>query len=225
MIGYMNGLALTILVGQLPKLFGFSTDANGLIAEAKAFVNGLSAGDAVGAAVAIGLGQPGADPRDRPLAAARARRTRRGGRGDRGHLGVRSVEPRRLARRQPAQGLSAAHLAAPGVGFSAARGRRARHRVGRAHRHDLDRLGLRRAHRSGGQRRRRDDRDRRGQPRGGLFPGLPGQHQRVAHGGRRAGGREDPGHRPGRGRGDRADAGARPRAVQEPPATPRWRRW
>src|SRR6201982_1907421 len=55
MIGYMNGLALTILVGQLPKLFGFSTDANGLIAEAKAFVNGLSAGDAVGAAVAIGL--------------------------------------------------------------------------------------------------------------------------------------------------------------------------
>ena len=26
-IGYMNGLALTIIVGQLPKLFGFSTDA------------------------------------------------------------------------------------------------------------------------------------------------------------------------------------------------------
>ncbi len=54
-IGYMNGLALTILVGQLPKLFGFSTDANGLIDEARAFVDGLSAGDAVGAAVAIGL--------------------------------------------------------------------------------------------------------------------------------------------------------------------------
>ena len=27
-IGYMNGLALTILVGQLPKLFGFSVDAD-----------------------------------------------------------------------------------------------------------------------------------------------------------------------------------------------------
>ena len=27
MLGYMNGLALTILVGQLPKLFGFSVDA------------------------------------------------------------------------------------------------------------------------------------------------------------------------------------------------------
>ncbi len=53
-IGYMNGLALTILIGQLPKLFGFSTDADGLINEARAFVDGLSAGDAVGAAVAIG---------------------------------------------------------------------------------------------------------------------------------------------------------------------------
>jgi high affinity sulfate transporter 1 len=54
-IGYMNGLALTILIGQLPKLFGFSTDANGLINEAKAFVNGLAAGDTVGAAVAVGV--------------------------------------------------------------------------------------------------------------------------------------------------------------------------
>jgi len=53
-IGYMNGLALTILVGQLPKLFGFSVDADGLIDEAKAFVNGLSDGKTVGAAVGIG---------------------------------------------------------------------------------------------------------------------------------------------------------------------------
>ena len=34
----MNGLALTILVGQLPKLFGFSVDADGLIDEARGFV-------------------------------------------------------------------------------------------------------------------------------------------------------------------------------------------
>jgi high affinity sulfate transporter 1 len=54
-IGYMNGLALTILIGQLPKLFGFSTDANGLIHEAHAFVHGVSSGEAVGAAVAIGV--------------------------------------------------------------------------------------------------------------------------------------------------------------------------
>ncbi len=54
-IGYMNGLALTILIGQLPKLFGFSVSANGLINEVLAFVHGLASGEAVGAAVAIGL--------------------------------------------------------------------------------------------------------------------------------------------------------------------------
>jgi high affinity sulfate transporter 1 len=54
-IGYMNGLALTILIGQLPKLFGFSTEANGLINEVHAFVHGLASGKAVGAAVAIGV--------------------------------------------------------------------------------------------------------------------------------------------------------------------------
>ena len=43
-IGYMNGLALTIVVGQLPKLFGFSVDADGLIAETKAFVAGVADG-------------------------------------------------------------------------------------------------------------------------------------------------------------------------------------
>ena len=53
-IGYMNGLALTILVGQLPKLFGFSVDANGLIGEAKAFVQGVIDGDTVIAALAVG---------------------------------------------------------------------------------------------------------------------------------------------------------------------------
>jgi high affinity sulfate transporter 1 len=40
-IGYMNGLALTIIVGQLPKLCGFSTDASGFIGELRAFVTGL----------------------------------------------------------------------------------------------------------------------------------------------------------------------------------------
>ena len=53
-IGYMNGLALTILIGQLPKLFGFSTDADGLVDEAVAFVQGVAAGETVPAALAIG---------------------------------------------------------------------------------------------------------------------------------------------------------------------------
>ena len=40
-VGYMNGLAITIIVGQLPKLFGFSTDADGFVDEVRAFVHGL----------------------------------------------------------------------------------------------------------------------------------------------------------------------------------------
>src|SRR6195256_2562541 len=54
MIGYMNGLALTILVGQLPKLFGFSVHADGFIPELKGFVNGVVDGETVTAALAIG---------------------------------------------------------------------------------------------------------------------------------------------------------------------------
>src|SRR6476619_1860377 len=56
MIGYLNGLALTILVGQLPKLFGFKVDANGLIDEIGAVVSGLAGGEAVPAAAAVGIG-------------------------------------------------------------------------------------------------------------------------------------------------------------------------
>ena len=38
-VGYMNGLAITIIVGQLPKLCGFSTDADGFVrARSTAFV-------------------------------------------------------------------------------------------------------------------------------------------------------------------------------------------
>ena len=55
MIGYMNGLALTILIGQLPKLFGFKVEGNGLIGEAAGFVKGLAHGEAVAAAAAVGI--------------------------------------------------------------------------------------------------------------------------------------------------------------------------
>jgi high affinity sulfate transporter 1 len=55
MIGYMNGLALTILVGQLPKLFGFSVDADGFIPELKGFVKGVVHHETVWAALAVGV--------------------------------------------------------------------------------------------------------------------------------------------------------------------------
>jgi high affinity sulfate transporter 1 len=55
MIGYMNGLALTILVGQLPKLFGFKVEADGFLGELTGFVKGLAHGEAVAAAAAVGI--------------------------------------------------------------------------------------------------------------------------------------------------------------------------
>jgi high affinity sulfate transporter 1 len=55
MIGYMNGLALTILVGQLPKLFGFSVDGHGFISELAGFAKGVVNGETVPASLAIGV--------------------------------------------------------------------------------------------------------------------------------------------------------------------------
>ncbi|HEY3670199.1 MAG TPA: SulP family inorganic anion transporter [Acidimicrobiia bacterium] len=53
-VGYMNGLAITIVVSQLPKLCGFSTDADGFGDELRAWVEHLDATQ--GAALAVGLG-------------------------------------------------------------------------------------------------------------------------------------------------------------------------
>ncbi|WP_232344704.1 SulP family inorganic anion transporter [Actinoplanes awajinensis] len=53
-LGYVNGLAVTILIGQLPKLFGFSVDGDGLFAEAAGFVRGVANGETVPAALAVG---------------------------------------------------------------------------------------------------------------------------------------------------------------------------
>ena len=54
-LGYMNGLALTIIVGQLPKLLGFSTDADSFLKEIWALLVGIFEGEVVAAAFAIGL--------------------------------------------------------------------------------------------------------------------------------------------------------------------------
>jgi high affinity sulfate transporter 1 len=53
-LGYLYGIAVTIIVGQLPKLFGFSIEGHGLLPEALDFVQGLAAGKANGAALAVG---------------------------------------------------------------------------------------------------------------------------------------------------------------------------
>src|SRR5262245_1105931 len=56
MIGYMNGLAVTILVGQLPKLFGFSIDAEGFVGELVGVLAGVVHGEVVPAAAVVGMG-------------------------------------------------------------------------------------------------------------------------------------------------------------------------
>jgi high affinity sulfate transporter 1 len=52
-VGYMNGLAIVIIVGQLPKLSGFSTDADTFVDEVREFVTNFDQRD--GAALAVGL--------------------------------------------------------------------------------------------------------------------------------------------------------------------------
>ena len=52
-VGYMNGLAIVIIVGQLPKLSGFSTDADTFVEEVREFVTNFDQRDA--AALTVGL--------------------------------------------------------------------------------------------------------------------------------------------------------------------------
>jgi high affinity sulfate transporter 1 len=54
--GYMNGIALTVLVSQMPKLFGFSVKGEGLIERVTGFFAGVAAGKTNGATLALGLG-------------------------------------------------------------------------------------------------------------------------------------------------------------------------
>jgi high affinity sulfate transporter 1 len=54
--GYMNGIALTVLISQLPALFGFSVDADGLLNEAWAFIKALLAGRTNGMSLLVGAG-------------------------------------------------------------------------------------------------------------------------------------------------------------------------
>ncbi|MDY7104230.1 MAG: SulP family inorganic anion transporter, partial [Actinomycetota bacterium] len=55
-VGYLAGLAVIVLVSQLPKLFGFSTSADGFVEELSAFVDGVRDGAIEPAALAGGLG-------------------------------------------------------------------------------------------------------------------------------------------------------------------------
>ncbi len=54
--GYMNGIALTVLISQVPKLFGFSVNAEGPVRQAWGIVDKVLAGSTNVVALAIGAG-------------------------------------------------------------------------------------------------------------------------------------------------------------------------
>jgi len=54
--GYMNGIALTVLISQLPKLFGFSIKSDGPLRDLWAIGEAILAGNANWTAFAIGAG-------------------------------------------------------------------------------------------------------------------------------------------------------------------------
>jgi high affinity sulfate transporter 1 len=56
-VGYLNGIALVVVVGQIPKLLGFSIDDDGaLVADAWNVVKGIADGDVQTTAMWVGLG-------------------------------------------------------------------------------------------------------------------------------------------------------------------------
>ena len=180
----MNGLALTILVGQLPKLFGFKTDGDNFIDDVHGFVQGrLRRQDRRrGAGGRRRLARH--DPRPADGRSAGARRARRGGGVDRSRSSVFSLADHGVS---VVGSLPSGFppLTIPDVGFgdlSAARRRRRRDRGRVARGHDLDRLGVRRPDRRRGGRQPRDDRHRRRKRRRRPVPGLPGLDERIANG-------------------------------------------
>jgi len=54
--GYMNGIALTVLLSQLPAMFGFTVNGDGLLRESHSFVAGVLAGRTNGVSLALGGG-------------------------------------------------------------------------------------------------------------------------------------------------------------------------
>jgi high affinity sulfate transporter 1 len=54
--GYMNGIALTVLISQLPKLLGFAIESNGPVRDLIQIFSGVSDGKANWTACAIGIG-------------------------------------------------------------------------------------------------------------------------------------------------------------------------
>ena len=172
-VGYMNGLAITIIVGQLPKLFGFSTDADSFVDELRAFVEPprrdpgrARCSSGVGVLLVLLV-----LPRHHPD------RTRGAGRGRRRDDRVRRARPRRRRawRRSARSRVGSRSPSLPWTSLSDVgplAARRHRHRAGVAHRHHRHRVELRGAPRRRARAQPGDDRHRRRQRGRRLLPGV-----------------------------------------------------
>jgi MFS superfamily sulfate permease-like transporter len=89
--GYLNGIALTLLLGQLPKVLGFSVPSGSIVPTASGLMRGMSAGKTNGTACAIGFACLALIFRLQALGTPLARRALCRGRGIPGRCTVRSV--------------------------------------------------------------------------------------------------------------------------------------
>lgn len=55
-LGYLNAIALIVVIGQLPKLLGFSVDASGVLGEAREIAQSVVGGDVDPVAASMGFG-------------------------------------------------------------------------------------------------------------------------------------------------------------------------
>ena len=97
--GYMNGIALAVLISQLPKLFGFSIESTGPLRDLGRSARRFSQDKANWAGTALGVGTLVADPRAQGSQA----HGRNPGRGRRRDAGRRLVRPVGALRRQGAR--------------------------------------------------------------------------------------------------------------------------
>ncbi len=93
--GYLAGLAIVIFIGQLPKLFGFSTDASGLVERAGRVPPGRRGWPDEPLGAGHRTPEPGHHPGPQAALAADARHPHRGRRRDRALDRPRPRRPRR----------------------------------------------------------------------------------------------------------------------------------
>ena len=196
--GYMNGIALTVLISQLPKLFGFSIESDGCAASCVGHREAVMGGQANWTAFAVGAGTlavilllkrfkrvPGI------LIAVVGATIVVGVLDLAARAGVTVLGPcRKACLRSPSRGSPRRHR--PG------RDRRLRRRHGVVRRHQRPV-----AHLCGADRTPVDPNQEMvglgaANLAAGLFQGFPDQQQFLAHARRRSRGRQDPADRRGR---------------------------